>query len=129
MTMLLKDRKSWLKDWKSWLKHWKSQFLSKVDIIGIFNINRSFLISFWLKLIEFDLLNIIRTCFNWFHRDELKSSFKFRSKKSIKTRFDNNISWLVNLDHLDLLSLVIRVKHFKYLLPLFLRTILIVLIK
>ena len=58
----------------------------------------SILISFQLKSINFNLLNIIRTCFNRFRRSKLKSGFKFGSKKSIKSWFDHGISWLVDLD-------------------------------
>ena len=63
-------------------------------------------------MIKFELLDIIWTQFNWFHREELKSSLKFGSKELIKSRFDHDKRQFVDLDRLDCLSLILPL-HIK----------------
>ena len=76
----------------------------------IFDINRSLWISFRLKSIDFNLFDIIRTCFNQFLCDEIKSGFKCGSKKSIKSRFNHDIFQFGDLDGLHRLSLLSTVE-------------------
>ena len=44
-------------------------------------------------MINFDIFDIIQTRFNPFRHDELKSGFKFGSKKFITRQCDHNIKW------------------------------------
>ena len=56
-------------------------------------------------MIKIKFFYTVRTWFNPLCCDCLKSGFKFGSEKSIKRQFNHNISWLVDLDRLDHLSL------------------------
>ena len=101
---------------KKWLERSKmSKYIEKVNIVRVF---WSFSISFWYLLINFNLFSMIWTQFNQFCCDELKSGFRFGLKKSIKSWFDHNISWLVNLDRLDCLSLV-KYRQYNQFIKLF----------
>ena len=100
---------NWLRDRNIQLKDWKSQFLSKRSIyFDFFDQYQSILISFWSLLIDFDLFNILCTLFKWFCHDHSDMGDKFGLKKSIKCWFDQDISWLVDLDQFDNLSLLFR---------------------
>ena len=86
--------------------------LKKSIYFYFFNYFCSIWISFWLKLIDFDLFDIIRTHFNRFRHEVLKSGFKFGSIKSIKRWFDQYISPFGNLNQFYSLSLV-QVVNYK----------------
>ena len=72
-----------------------------------------FSISFQSLSINFDLFDIIWTRFNRFHHDHWFGFQELGSKKSIERPFNHYVSRLVDLDRLDCLSLVYRLKFFS----------------
>ena len=72
----LKDRKSQLKDWNYQLNDQNCQFIwKKLIYFNFFDHFRFDSITYWLKTkiiksINYDIFDIIRTCFNPFRRDE-----------------------------------------------------------
>ena len=88
-----------IKRWKKSILIKKVKFNSKSWTFDLCSISyRSF-------SIEFKLFDKIFSRFNWFHRDKLKSRFKFGLQNSIRSQFDHDIKWNVDLDQLDRLSL------------------------
>ena len=80
--------------------------INTIIYFDIFDNFWSISISFWFKLIDFKLFDIIGTCFNPFRRDNLTSGLEFGSKMLIKRWLDHDITRFGDLDWLDRLDLV-----------------------
>ena len=80
-------------------------YIKKVEIIQLFQYKSIIFDLFLIKVKKIDHFDMIRTCFNQICCSELKSGFKFGSKKLIKRQFDNHIKQNLALDRLDRQSL------------------------
>ena len=94
----------------------RSIYIKKSIYFILFHHYWSLSISFRSVLINSNCFDIFWTDNNQFRSDELKSGFKFGSKKLIKRRFDHDISRFGDLDRLHCLSLEVepvveRMKH------------------